>query len=330
MLSRRLEETYERSGHPILDKHIVVLYSRRLRKMKFKLRRYYLYYLARVSAFKVYLLPRSVSLALARIAGLGAFFLAVKYRNIALDNLRSAFGPIKSDAEIEKIARGVFINIAKNAVELVNLPKISASNIDSLVSIEGRGILDGELAKGRGVIVVTGHIGNWELMPVTLRIKGYAGAVIGRRIYFDRYDGYLNSLRKVHGVEIIYRDDSPRKILKVLKSNGVLGIVADQDVDSVDGVFVEFFGRSAYTPLGPVALAKATGASLIPAFMIREGHGHKLIFEKPVELIDTGNKDADGAENTKRWSNVVEAYIRKYPEQWVWMHRRWKTKKEIN
>jgi len=295
--------------------------------MKFKLRRYYLYYLARVSAFKIYLLPRAVSMALAGMAGIGAFLLASKYRNRALDNLKSVFGNTKSDAEIRRIARAVFVNLAKNAIELVNLPKISASNIDSLVSIEGRAILDGELAKGRGVIVVTGHFGNWELMPVTLRIKGYAGSVIGRRIYFDRYDRYLNSLRKTHGVEIIYRDDSPRKILKVLKSNGVLGIVADQDVDSVDGVFVDFFGHPAYTPLGPVALAKVTGASLVPAFMIRAGRRHRLVFEKPIELIDTGDKDADNTENTKRWSDVVEAYIRKYPDQWVWMHRRWKTEK---
>jgi len=312
-------------AHPNLDKHIEVLYSRRLHKMKFKLRRYYLYYLARVSAFKIYLLPRAVSMVLAGLAGAVAFLLGSKYRNIALDNLRSVFGSTKSDRQIQEIARAVFVNLAKNAVELVTLPKVSASNIDSLVSIEGRDILDRELAKGRGVIVVTGHFGNWELMPVTLRIKGYAGSVIGRRIYFDRYDRYLNSLRKAHGVEIIYRDDSPRKILKVLKSNGVLGIVADQDVDSVDGVFVEFFGRRAYTPLGPVSLAKVTGAPIVPAFMIREGRRHRLVFEKPIELVDTGNKDADNVENTKRWSDVVEAYIRKYPEQWVWMHRRWKT-----
>ena len=295
--------------------------------MKFKLRRYYLYCLARACAFKIYLLPRAVGMALAGLAGTGAFLLVSKYRNIALDNLRSVFGPEKSDRQIRKIAREVFVNLAKNAVELVTLPKISAKNIDSLVSIEGRAILDAELAKGRGVIVVTGHFGNWELMPVTLRIKGYAGAVIGRRIYFDRYDRYLNGLRKSQGVEVIYRDDSPRKILKVLKSNGVLGIVADQDVDSVDGVFVDFFGHPAYTPLGPVVLAKATGAPLVPAFMIRDGRRHRLVIEKPVELVDTGDKDADNIENTRRWSDVVEAYIRKYPSQWVWMHRRWKTEK---
>jgi KDO2-lipid IV(A) lauroyltransferase len=182
------------------------------------------------------------------------------------------------------------------------------------------------MAKGKGVIIVTGHFGNWEIMPITLKIKGYPGAVVGRRIYFEKYDRYLNSLRAYHGVNIIYRDESPRKILKIIRSGGIVGIVADQDVDSVEGVFVDFLGREAYTPAGPAALAKVTGAALIPAFMIRQGSKHRLIFDRPIELVDTGDKDKDLITNTQAWSDVVASYIRKYPDQWVWMHRRWKTK----
>ena len=294
--------------------------------MKFKLRRYVLYYLARCLAFLVYIMPLSAALALADFIGFLAFLAARKYAAITLENLRSVFGGEKTDSEICRIARQVFKNISRNAVELVRFPKISKSNIDDFIRIEGSEILDREFSKGNGIVVVTGHIGNWEMMAITLRIKGYPGVAVGKRIYFHKYDEYLNSLRQFHDVNIVYRDDSPRKILKVLKSNGIVGIVADQDVDSVEGVFVNFLGRKAYTPAGPAVLAKATGASLVPAVVIRDGRRYRLIVNNPIELVDTGNKEADTVANTQRWSDVLESYIRKYPDQWVWMHRRWKTK----
>jgi len=294
--------------------------------MKFKLRRYVLYYLARCLAFAVYIIPLPLALALADILGLAAFLVARKYARITIGNLESVFGGEKTAPEIRRIARQVFRNIAKNAVELVRFPKISKENIDGLIGMEGGRILDRELSKGNGIVIVTGHIGNWEMMAITLRIKGYAGVAVGKRIYFHKYDEYLNSLRRHHDVNIVYRDDSPRKILKVLKSNGIVGIVADQDVDSVEGVFVNFLGRKAYTPAGPAVLAKATGASLVPVVMIRDGRRHRLIVNEPIELADTGNKEADVVANTQRWSDVLESYIRRYPDQWVWMHRRWKTK----
>jgi len=294
--------------------------------MKFKLRRYVLYYLARCLAFLVYIIPLSVALALADFIGLLAFLTARKYADITLENLRSVFGGEKTDKEIHRIACQVFKNIARNAVELVRFPKISKENIDDFIKVEGSEILDREFSKGNGIIIITGHIGNWEMLAATLRIKGYPGVVVGKRIYFHKYDEYLNSLRRYHDVNIVYRDDSPRKILKVLKSNGIVGIVADQDVDSVEGVFVNFLGRKAYTPAGPAVLARATGASLVPAVVIRDGKRCRLIVNNPIELVDTGNKEADAVVNTQRWSDVLEGYIRKYPDQWVWMHRRWKTK----
>ncbi|MCX5680112.1 MAG: lysophospholipid acyltransferase family protein [Candidatus Omnitrophica bacterium] len=294
--------------------------------MKFKLRRYVLYYLARCLAILVYIMPFSMALALADIIGLLAFWTVRKYAKITLENLKFVFGSEKTDKEIHRIARQVFRNIARNAVELVRFPKISKVNIDNLIRIEGSQILEAEFSKGKGIVVVTGHIGNWEMMGITLRIKGYPGVAVGKRIYFHKYDEYLNSLRRCHDVNIVYRDDSPRKILKVLKSNGIVGIVADQDVDSVEGVFINFFGKKAYTPAGPAVLAQATGASLVPVVVIREGRRHRLIVDDPIELANTGNKEADTVVNTQRWSDVLESYIRRYPDQWVWMHRRWKTK----
>jgi len=294
--------------------------------MKFKLRRYFLYYLGRGLAFLFYLIPLRAGVAIGGFLGGLAFYIVGKYRRAAIENLEAAFGSRKAGPEVRAIAKKAFKNLGKNAAELVNFPKINKSNIEKLVKIKNIDILDRALEKGKGAIILTGHFGNWELLAATLRLKGYPGAAIGRRIYFDKYDAYLNSLRRIHDLNVIYRDESPKKILRVLKDNGVMGMLADQDVDSVDGVFVDFFGKPAYTPTAPVALARASGAALIPTFVIRANCHHSLVMEEPVELVDTGDKEKDLAENTKRWSDVFESYIRRYPEQWVWMHRRWKTK----
>lgn len=256
------------------------------------------------------------------------YYLLPEYRNITIDNLDLALGKEKSPKEIRNIAKAVFKNIGKSAAELVNFPKINENNIADFVTLKNRQILDEAFSKGKGIIIITAHIGNWELMAAALRLNNYPGVTVGRRIYFDKYDNYLNYLRKTHDVNVIYRDDSPRKILKVLKENRIVGIVADQDVDSVEGVFVNFFGRPAYTPAGPAAIAKTSGAALIPVFIIRKNGRHELVIEEPIELADTGDKPGDIIKNTQKWSDVVESYIKRYPEQWVWMHKRWKTKPE--
>jgi KDO2-lipid IV(A) lauroyltransferase len=276
--------------------------------------------------FLIYLLPRKIGLFFAAKMGDLAYAILPKYRNIAIENLAFAFGNEKTPLEIRRIARGVFENLAKNGFELVQFPKIDKRNIHKLATLVGRENLDAGYARGKGIVVITAHFGNWELMAATLRLNDCPGVTIGRRIYFHKYDKLLNYFRKVHDVNVIYRDDSPRKMLKVLKENRIVGVVADQDVDSVEGIFVDFFGRPAYTPAGPVGLARASGAALIPVLIRREPDDrHTVIAEKPIELADTGDKEKDLVENTKRWSSIIESYIKRYPEQWVWMHKRWKT-----
>jgi KDO2-lipid IV(A) lauroyltransferase len=115
-------------------------------------------------------------------------------------------------------------------------------------------------------------------------------------------------------------------MLRILKNNELLGILPDQDTDKVDGIFVDFLGQQAYTPTGPVSLALATGASIVPCFIVRKKSKHYLYIEKPLELEVTGNKEADIRINTEKWSYIFEKYIREYPDQWVWMHKRWNTK----
>ena len=126
-------------------------------------------------------------------------------------------------------------------------------------------------------------------------------------------------------VQTIYRDASVRQMLNVFKENRMLGFVVDQDVESVDGVFVNFFNKPAFTPIAPVRFALSVGAPIIPVFIVREGMKHHMIVEPAIEISRTGNKEEDIRVNTQRWVDVQERYIRNYPHLWVWNHRRWKT-----
>lgn len=294
--------------------------------MKRKLKRNIIYYLLRIAASILILFPLYIGLYIGSILGRLAYYLAAKERSKTIANLRLAFGKEKSEAEIRCIARQVFENLGKNLIELINFPKINESNIDKLIENKGLHKIDKALAGKKGLVILPSHFGNWELLGAYLAVKGYRGPVIARRVRFDKFDRLLNELRAGKNVEVIYRDESPKKILKVLKKGGMIGVLADQDVDSVEGVFVDFFGELAHTPTAPVVLALTTGAPIIPCFLIREGNRRKCVIENPIELDITGNRERDILVNTEKWSKVLESYIRKYPSQWVWMHRRWKTR----
>jgi len=160
-----------------------------------------------------------------------------------------------------------------------------------------------------------------------VKSKGYRGAVIGKRLYFHKYNDFINRLRLKTGDRVIYRDESPKKFLKVLRDGEIIGMLADQDISSVPGIFVEFFGKPAYTPVAPVKLSMASGAPIVPAFIIRKSDNtHKVIFEKPIAVKKGDSVDESTVEYTMAWTKVLEKYIRDYPEQWVWIHERWKTK----
>jgi len=294
--------------------------------MKIKTKRYYLYYLAVCGGLLINVFPLKLGLWFAGFIGKLVFAILPKERRDVCDNLKIAF-PEKKDAEIERIAKEVFSNLCRNGVEFVSYRKLTPRTLDKWVVSDGAyEKIDRVLSKGKGVIMLASHFGNWELISAYFTLRGYDGTVIARRMYFHKYDGFINRLRSHMGVGVIYRDDSPKKILRVLKKNTMLGILADQDVDSVEGVFVDFFGRPTYTPKAPVALALASGAPIVPCFMIKEKNRHRLVLEEPMELEEKSDKQETIKFNTQKWSRIVESYIRRYPEQWVWVHRRWKTK----
>ena len=214
-----------------------------------------------------------------------------------------------------------------NAAEVLSIPK-KKDELIRRIDPYGFEKIDRALDGGKGAILVSAHFGNWELQPVYYCSRGYTVSVIARRIYYEKYDEWVRVLRESTGVNIIFRDESPKKVISVLKNNNLLGVLPDQDIDSIEGVFVDFFGKTAYTPSAPVVLAMKMGSPILPCFIVRNKNRHKAIVGDPIKMEITGNKEEDIRKNTQLWTSAVESYIRKYPEQWVWMHKRWKTKQK--
>jgi KDO2-lipid IV(A) lauroyltransferase len=292
--------------------------------MKKKYYRNILYYL--LSLFKniLYYIPYRAGFAFVSFLGRITFHVLAKERKKTLGHLRTGFGSEKTEEEIQKIGEAVFEHYARSVFELSKIEKI-IPEFDKWVSAEGYENFDKGLEKRKGIIAVIAHFGNWEIMGGYSAHRGYPCTVIAKKIYFEKFNNLLVSIRKKLNLEIIYRDSSAKSMLSVLRKNRILGFVVDQDIDSVEGVFVNFFNRPAFTPSAPVRFSMISGAPIIPIFCVREGIKHHVIVESPIELVSTDDKEADLQTNTQKWVAVQEKYIRRYPHLWVWNHRRWKT-----
>ncbi len=274
----------------------------------------------------VNILPLRMMYGLANgMAGL-AWMLGVR-RQIVFNNLNRAFGREKNPQEIRAIARETYRNIAKNICELLRVFKFSQAEIDKMFIIQGREYLDAALARGKGVIGLSGHLGNFPLMGAKLAQEGYSGASFIYGASEARVVKLFFDIGRHLGISLIPTSPSQasvRKSLKWLRENKILCIQADRNAPQ--GVFVDFFGYPAATPIGPVVLAKRTGATVLPMFVVREMNSrHRIIFGPPVELEATGNKEKDILVNSAKFTKIIESYVRKYPEQWLWTYRRWKT-----
>jgi len=292
---------------------------------KKKPRRIIILWLFRILSFFIFLLPLRIGLVLGKYLGRCSYFVFKKEVRLALANLDLAFGDSKSLREKNVIVKELFENLGKNFIEIVNLIKFNKVNIDSYISCKGLDVIDNALKTGKGGIVISAHFGNWELMAHYFAIKGYRVNVIARHMREEVFEDFLKKIRKRHLVNVIYRDASAKEAVGLLRNNEFVGIMVDQDIDAVSGVFVDFFGKKAYTPDGPAVLNSLTGAPLIPCFIVRRDFGHEIFVEGPIELVDTLDRSRDIVENTQRYTKVVESYIRRFPSLWVWFHRRWKT-----
>lgn len=289
--------------------------------------RFYLYLFLKVVQWFFLIVPRPVGQFIAALLGMFAWWMLPEQRARTLKHLGHAFGSKKSEAECCKIGRGVFVHLSKTALDICQFPKLTRQRILDLVRLdEGTGKLDEGLSRGKGVIALTAHIGNWELLASYFRFLGYPGKLVGRRIYYDRYDRFLVTLRESALVRTIYRDEAVRLVLEELRKNHVIGMSADQDIDSLEGIFVPFFGHHAWTPIAPAKIALASGAAIVPMYMIHEEGRYRLFIEDPIWPMRSQPKDVAIRQMTTAWCKVVEQMIRRYPDQWAWNHDRWKTK----
>ena len=222
-------------------------------------------------------------------------------------------------------------HMLRTAMDFLLFSRLSPERAKAVVDTgEAFSLCKDILQEGKGLIIMTAHMGNWELLAGIFCMHGFPGGVIGRRIYYEPYNQWIVRLRNAVKVQTIYQDEAVRQVHKLLKAGEIIGLLPDQDRDNVRGIFVDFFGMQAYTTVAPVKFAITSGAPILPAFMVRmPGNRYKLFLGKVIRpKIENGDRPASIRKYTEAWMQDFEAVIRQYPEQWGWMHGRWKTTSE--
>lgn len=265
-----------------------------------------------------------ISLQIGRFIGLLLYLFDARHRNVAINNLMASF-PEKNNDEIKRIIKESFKNIGSTVAEMARVFKGGREWVDGTARFEGRENVEKALKKGKGVLVVTAHIGNWEVGALASAMDFRLNFVV--RPLDNRFiNGLVYKLRTAFNSGVIAKKNAIREILRCLNKNEIVAILMDQNTSREEGVFVDFFGRKACTTPVVALLALRTGAPVIPAFTIREGEGKfKVIIGEEIEVIPTGDNQRDIERYTAIFTVAIESIIRKYPDQWFWLHRRWKT-----
>ena len=298
---------------------------------KRKFYRYPLYLLARLGAGLLLVLPRRWALALASGIGHLGYRFVSRQRTKILENLKLAYGDTKSPSELETIGWRVMGHMLQTAVDSLRFATLSRDQAALFVETgDAYSFCKDILQEGKGLIIMTAHLGNWELLPRVFGLQGFRGGVVGRRIYYEPYNRWVVGLRSFVGFRTIYQDEAVRQIHAHLKAGEIVGLLPDQDRDSVRGIFVDFFGKPAYTSVAPVKFSMASGAPILPAFMVRmPGNRYKLLLGHLIRpKIENHDRATSIRKYTEAWMEDFEEVIRRYPEQWGWMHDRWKTKSD--
>jgi len=272
------------------------------------------------------LVPRKSARRISGFLGKVLFLVDSKHRNIALDNLMYAFGHQKSTYEIRFLAKQVFINLVQVIFEVGWSLRLDERRLVKYFKMDGFRHLKKAYEKGKGVLVLTAHCGNWEFLAVAGSMIEYPVSMVVRPLDFKPMDRFFINLRSRFGGKIIPKQRSLRAILRSLDRKEMVVLLMDQNVDWYEGVFVDFMGHRACTSKGLALLALRTGAPVVPVFMVREKSGFRAEFGPEIFTVETGDKQKDIEINTQEYNRVIENFIRRYPDQWFWVHQRWKTK----
>jgi KDO2-lipid IV(A) lauroyltransferase len=280
-----------------------------------------------LSVFKLRHLPRKLARTSGAVIGAIAFRVLGRLRRVGLRNLELAF-PEMPPQEREAILRSEYRNLGYLLAEFCKMPAYTPETASRFISYEG---LDNYLAardRGKGVLVLTGHLGAWELSSFYHSLMGMPMGMVIRRLDNPLVDAFVNRIRCLHGNRVIHKDDFARGLIASMRAGETVGILMDTNMTPPQGVFVPFFGVQACTASGMARIAAKTGAAVVPGFLLWEHSEQKYVlhFGKELEVVRTDDHEQDALINTARFTAAIEGYIRKYPEQWLWMHRRWKTR----
>lgn len=259
---------------------------------------------------------RRIGAALAKVA----YWIVPRIRQVGMANLNLAYGEMLSKPEKQKLLIASVKNLATVAVEFPHLPRLIANGLDQWVIVRGKEYLD----TSQGAILIGAHLGNWEWMLPMSKVLGLRITVVVRKFDDPRVDKLIGEVRQASGIQIVYKDNALPELMKALRSGGQVGILVDQNPRD-NAVPCTFFGKNTWASIGPVLLALRTRAPIHPVSMTRSAQGtYVLEFYPAIEINRTDNLLNDLQVNTQRCQDALESIIRKYPEQWLWFHRRWK------
>jgi KDO2-lipid IV(A) lauroyltransferase len=272
-------------------------------------------------------LPRGVARAVGSAIGGLAYGVLGRLRSVGLRNLALAL-PEKVAAERERILRTEYRNLGWLLAEFCLMQGYTAERASRFIRYEG---LDNYLRareRGKGVLVLTGHLGAWELSSFYHSLMGYPMGMVIRRLDNPLVDRFVNHVRCLHGNRVIHKDDFARGLIASMRAGETVGILMDTNMTPPQGVFVPFFGVQACTASGMARVAAKTGAAVVPGFLLWEESEQKYVlrFGEEMPVVTTGEAELDALVNTEAFTTKIEEYVRQYPEQWLWMHRRWKTR----
>jgi Kdo2-lipid IVA lauroyltransferase/acyltransferase len=284
-----------------------------------------LYHIVRWWFHLVGALPSATREFLATVLGHAAFRMAARQRRITIDNLSRAFQKSMSPSQIETTARQVFVNMWRIVFEIGWSRRLPPHRFSQYFSLSGLTEYRRALDKGKGILLLIAHFGNWELLPIVAHTAHMPVRIVYRTMdapFLDRF--FRENRSRFGGVLISTRQAAMSKIYKALRRGCPVGLLMDQGADFDSGVFVDFFNRRAATNIGMAVLALKSEAPVVPLFLIRRPGGFQAVFGPELPLIKTGDRTKDIEENTQLYTNVIEAYARKFPDQWFWVHQRWK------
>jgi KDO2-lipid IV(A) lauroyltransferase len=273
-------------------------------------------------------LPRGLSRLLAGVLTWCAYRALGRLRRVGQRNLKLA-QPELSAQERDRILRGVFRHLGWQLVEFCRMTRYTPENTRNWIRTEGLDHYLTAKARGKGVLIVTGHLGAWELSSFYHSLMGHPMGMVIRRLDNRRLDEFVNGIRCLHGNRVLPKDDFARGLLTAMRKGQTVGILMDTNMTPPQGVFVQFFGKEACTASGLARVALKTGAAVLPGFMLWEPTEGRYVLHFGPELVfaRTGEAEADIVAATQQCTSAIESWIRRYPDQWLWIHRRWKTRR---